>query len=742
MIWRGILLTFFLGCVPLAAQEPVSLGTGSYLSAIPPTQKGPPDTIYATAAVPGKMPTNDWWSSLAWMPLSERQYPHPLAVEAVNTGLRISYPGSQITANKDAIFGFMPAGNGEDLVLGHSTQADFTEARVAGWSDWFVTANFAVGERQMDVSYGHGSPFVFARYTQGNPRITFAHMPEVWSGDATSPVLGISVQGRHYGLFGPRGATWKGLGTKQFDCSTERDYFSLAILPDNQPATLAWFQKHAYAHVTDTKVSWKFNERTSTVTTTFTATTKSHEGSNSDTVLALYPHQWRHTDAKLHEPGYHSVRGPMKLITGTSFETNHRFTGVLPGLPRVDTCDATIIRRLIDSEIEKELPPQKDTYWEGKWLGQTATLIPIAEQYGHAEGADRLRERLKARLEMWLTAKPGKTSGLFAYDERWGTLIGYPASFGSETELNDHHFHYGYFIRAAAEVARHDPAWAARDRWGGMIELLIRDIATPRRDDRLFPFLRNFDPYAGHSWASGHAKFGDGNNNESSSEAMNAWYGMILWGEFTNNRPLRDLGIYLYTTEMIAIQEYWFDTRDANHPADFTPAVVTMIWGGKGANATWFSANREVVHGINWLPIHGGSLYLGHDVNYVRKNYQALVQDNGGDRWDEWADLVWMYQAVADPAAALAKFEAGQATAPRESGNSLANTYQWIATLKGLGQVNAKIAADHTLFAVLDSGPTRSYVVYNHAAEPRTVTFSDGFQLSAGRGYTVKQRRP
>ena len=29
------------------------------------------------------------------------------------------------------------------------------------------------------------------------------------------------------------------------------------------------------------------------------------------------------------------------------------------------------------------------------------------------------------------------------------------------TELNDHHFHYGYFIRAAAEIARRDPAWAA-----------------------------------------------------------------------------------------------------------------------------------------------------------------------------------------------------------------------------------------------------------------------------------------
>jgi endoglucanase Acf2 len=40
-----------------------------------------------------------------------------------------------------------------------------------------------------------------------------------------------------------------------------------------------------------------------------------------------------------------------------------------------------------------------------------------------------------------------KRSGVFAYDRTWGTLIGYPPSYGSDTELNDHHFHYGYFVR-------------------------------------------------------------------------------------------------------------------------------------------------------------------------------------------------------------------------------------------------------------------------------------------------------
>jgi endoglucanase Acf2 len=127
-----------------------------------------------------------------------------------------------------------------------------------------------------------------------------------------------------------------------------------------------------------------------------------------------------------------------------------------------------------------------------------ATLIPIAEEYRLDESAARLAERVRLRLEGWLTATGAdgrpKDRGLFAHDDRWGTLIGYPAAYGSDTELNDHHFQYGYFLKAAAEVARRDPSWGARDRWGGMVELLIRDFACPDRDDRLFPFLRNFSP--------------------------------------------------------------------------------------------------------------------------------------------------------------------------------------------------------------------------------------------------------
>ena len=121
---------------------------------------------------------------------------------------------------------------------------------------------------------------------------------------------------------------------------------------------------------------------------------------------------------------------------------------------------------------------------------------------------------------------------------------------------------------------------------------------------REFPFLRSFDPYAGHSWACGHARFGDGNNQESSSEAMNAWCGLILWGEATGDRALRDLGIYLFTTELAAINAYWFDVLGENRPADFPQTTLGLVWGGKADYGTWFSAKPENIyrHQLDALP--------------------------------------------------------------------------------------------------------------------------------------------
>ncbi len=172
--------------------------------------------------------------------------------------------------------------NGDDLLLGHSAQDEFPDARVDGFSDWFVSARFASGPRSMTVSYGHGSPFVYALYESGDPRLTFAKTPKIWSGDEHSPVLGVSINGKHYGLFGPTGSTWTGLDGKTLtNHSGGKAYFSVALLPDDAAETLSLFKQYAYSHVTDTRVAWSYDPKTSAVTTTFTFRTKAYEGTRT-----------------------------------------------------------------------------------------------------------------------------------------------------------------------------------------------------------------------------------------------------------------------------------------------------------------------------------------------------------------------------------------------------------------------------------------------------------------------------
>ena len=45
-------------------------------------------------------------------------------------------------------------------------------------------------------------------------------------------------------------------------------------------------------------------------------------------------------------------------------------------------------------------------------------------------------------------------------------MIGYPAGHGNKIiNINDHHFHWGYFIHAAAFMEQFEPGWA--ERMGG-----------------------------------------------------------------------------------------------------------------------------------------------------------------------------------------------------------------------------------------------------------------------------------
>ena len=118
-------------------------------------------------------------------------------------------------------------------------------------------------------------------------------------------------------------------------------------------------------------------------------------------------------------------------------------------------------------------------------------------------------DRLRRGVEVWLN---GLAESKYTYDNTWGGLVncgcwfnGYgcdnvypncPAysdpglNFGNDM-YNDHHFHYGYHIYAAAILAEYDREWGRR--YFQQVMLMIRDIANPSEKDVYFPTFRQKD---------------------------------------------------------------------------------------------------------------------------------------------------------------------------------------------------------------------------------------------------------
>jgi endoglucanase Acf2 len=701
-------------------------------------EKREPVKPKVTADFEGPPTSNDWWSSLIWQfkkddPYSQPMFPHPFTLKARGDGLAVGYSSKAVIDGRDYWYPY-----DRDLVVGLDG-LESPDTRVAAYSDWAVTADWRTGESRLRATFGHGMPFIyFDRKGTAPVKISVSRLDPKTTGDVemwseAGGVIAITVGDHNYAFFAPTTAAWTRKGDTFSSTLDGKDYFSIAVLPDRKPETLKLFREHAYAFITDTRVSWAYDEKTAELTTHFATKTVAREtgkGLSSAPLLALYRHQWLRTSDKLLPYEYESPRGAMKLFEGNAFSTKMTFGGVLPVMPVVATADKGLLTKYVREVAWApdlfppglQPKPDRDTYWTGKSLGRVATAMQIADAIGADQDRDFMLRSLENEMQDWFD---GTAPKLFYYDKTWATVVGVPVSYDSDAALNDHHFHYGYFLQAAAAIARYDQGWAKR--WGPFVELLAHDAANANRDDTRFPFLRYMDPYAGHSWANGPAQYEAGNNEESSSEDMNFSTGLILWGALTGNKTLRDEGIFLYTNTLEAIEQYWFDVDEAVFPKGFDAPCLGMLWSSGGKYNTWFDSNPIMVQGINYLPFHGGSLYLGRHPALVRREYDALMKRADGKVFT-WRDYALMYEALADGKKASQALDDDTYLEP-EFGDSRALTHTWVRALAELGKVDMRITSDDPTYAVFHKKGTRSYVAFNPTGDTKLVTFSDGFTL-------------
>ena len=149
---------------------------------------------------------------------------------------------------------------------------------------------------------------------------------------------------------------------------------------------------------------------------------------------------------------------------------------------------------------------QTNTYIQG--ISGVYESMIIAEQLSHspllaetdadfgkskrqvaAEMRDYLLQTLKDIIGQWADVY---TAQFFWYNAKYNSLFGFPQGYGSIQNVNDHHFHYSYFLRAAAAIGRYDNDWLKN--YLPFIDLIRRDVATYDRERCAISFPARVQP--------------------------------------------------------------------------------------------------------------------------------------------------------------------------------------------------------------------------------------------------------
>ena len=775
-LWRAsrgaaVLLACSALLMPLVQAQTAPVGAGAIWLAPKPGEsvRPKPAPFRAGDMLKQAVPTNTWYSSLMYGQWSDVLHAHPLSFKATPQGMEMGFPQAQV-GPISALKNWAKGSTGKTAVT-YPHVADFTvspqdfepaDARLLKAGDWNITVEMRQGQDHLRSHLLHGSPMAYFEVTRGD--VTLKLGQQVQAADLPPQTLGnkqvhyFKAHGALYGLYVPVGTrlTQGAQGLVQLAFEGQARYFSIGVLPQGDAATRQAYAEAAFAFVDHTEVQWAYDEAQSLVSTRYLVSTRAMDGVAAPALMGMYLHHRRaqvpaQTRAVGHLP---SVRGPIAVVSGNEFRTELRVNGLMPmwpallGAQKKEALNELLVgdRRRANSLFGKM---GNGTYWTGKALGAVAQLMAIAEQQGQEASALELEKILKQRMESWFS---GRGLSYFAHDAGIGSVLGYPEEYFSVSAMNDHHFHYGYWIMAAAHVARRDPQWASQQRWGGMVNLLVRDIATFQRKRADFPFVRNFDVYEGHSWARGNSEFfGLGNDQESSSEAIHAWAAVAQWGEATGQPELKALGMYLYATEVSSVLHYWFDAHGNVFHPDYRQPLASMVFGGGYGFSTWWTEEPRQAMGINLVPITPASVYLAQLPNdYVasfankaeeaRKAYDASGQSDETTK-DIWQDIYASLLALKNPEKAL------QIWNPRgsvELGETRSHSFLWLHALSEMGVPDTSVWANVMSHAVFKNPATgqKTYLAYNPSDAAMDVRFSDGVVLSVAPKKVARRMAP
>ncbi len=549
---------------------------------------------------------------------------------------------------------------------------------------------------------------------------------------------------------------------------------------------------------------------------------KNENGSAGASLQVIFPHHYKTIIAQDQanipkvdgNPRYtwRSIKGELWAYTGNTYVREVKTYGVIPYLPSIAINSTTPINGKLPAEDiydtlktwfyvgEPHLPPNKvapfirdlQRYWgpDGNTyspevaglfenifiadqLARSKTLYAVDPDRGKqknavaAEMRNEMLDGLKEILSRWQDVY---TTGFFQYNPDFSTIYGFPEGYGSVQNLNDKHFHWSYFLRAAAVVGRYDSEWLQAHL--PLFQELVADVAKYSRQGNRYPFMRNYSPFYGHSWANGVGNGGTGNDQESTSEAIHFAVAMIELGQVADIKDWRDIGLWLYEEQVLSTEQYWFN-QDANLDASsgtfyngnwpdafvryslnsvpHISPVIGQVFQSYAGRSTFFGSpgfnpfvNAFIIQAV---PLSSSTLYVGRDPVWLGRFWQEFVlENNEHPGLTAYENVVASLQArlpgtgntVNDPGLQGALARINREHIIYTAANN-AQAKNWAYALDALGELETGIVADIATYAVFckggstpgdcSSGGTRTFVAYNPSSTQITVTFKNANTL-------------
>ncbi|KAJ9245103.1 CAZyme family GH81 [Paecilomyces variotii] len=326
----------------------------------------------------------------------------------------------------------------------------------------------------------------------------------------------------------------------------------------------------------------------------------------------------------------------------------------------LSTAAQQVLLNVAPTELQQNMSAQTDLnsmYYSGKALSKFATLIYTVNTL--ANNPSLAAPALATLKNCFAEFANNRQQFPLVYDNVWKGVVSSASyvtgdsgvDFGN-SYYNDHHFHYGYFIHAAAIIGSLDPSWLAQNK--DYVNTLVRDAGNSVSNDPLFPFSRAFDWFHGHSWAKGLFESFDGKDEESTSEDAMFAYAVKMWGKTVGDASMEARGNLMLGILRRSFHNYFYmESNNTNQPSNFIANKVTgILFENKVDHSTYFGNNLEYIQGIHMLPLMPNSAYL-RSRNFVSQEWNAMFAPNASDPAQNveggWKGVLYANLALINP---------------------------------------------------------------------------------------------